>query len=109
MLPGVGPLVYLVGASRRFVGVRYAREKTIAVVVTASKRFADAERALQEHRDADAAATFRDVARQLDWLLDDPHVRTKGTGDRLATLQEACELAVDVHEDRLAEAPATSD
>lgn len=106
-VPFVGPVVYALGAGRRFVAVRYAREKLAAGGRVAVDDLADADDALATHRDGAAARAFASAGRLVQGLRDDAHVRNPEVGEHLDALGRACGMAAAICEHRATDRPAT--
>lgn len=98
-LPWLGPLAYLVGAGRRFVSVRYAREKIAGGGVVAADHLADADDALAGGRETDAARAFEHAAHLLESLAADEHCRNPTVDARIDALAGACGTAATICED----------
>jgi len=99
-LPFAGPLVYFVAASRRFVSVRYAREKLAGGGAVAADHLADADRALVGGRDAEAARAFEEAGGLVESLAADEHCCNPTVAGRLGALARACGAAAAICEDR---------
>jgi hypothetical protein len=98
LVPFVGPGRYLIGATRRFVAVRFVREKVAAVVVTASKDLADADAALAANDTGAAADAFAAAGRLLQSISDDAHFRNPTVGAHVDALAHACGMATTICE-----------
>ncbi|NHN41205.1 hypothetical protein G9C85_06080 [Halorubellus sp. JP-L1] len=92
-VPWVGPTLYVLGAGRRFVSVRFLREKLAGGGIAASDDLAEADAALAAHREQDAAVAFETAGRLVQALRDDPHFRNPTLGARLDALGRACGMA----------------
>lgn len=99
-LPWAGPLVYLVAASRRFVSVRFAREKLAGGGAVAADHLAEADDALAGGRDADAARAFEDAGQLVESLAADEHCCNPTVAGRMGALARACGTAAGICEER---------
>jgi len=99
-LPWLGPLAYLVAASRRFVSVRFAREKLAGGGPVVAEHLADADDALASRRETDAARAFANATRLVESLAADDHCRNPTVADRLGALASACGTAATICADR---------
>lgn len=97
-LPWLGPLAYLLGAGRRFVSVRYAREKLAGGGVVAADHIGDADDALASGRETDAARAFEHAGHLLGALAADEHCRNPTVNARLDALAGACGTAATICE-----------
>jgi hypothetical protein len=107
VVPFVGPLLYAIGAARRFVAVRYAREKLAGGGVVAADDLSNADAALAAHRDDDAANAFTSAGRLVQGLRRDAHVRHLEIGAHLGALGRACGMATAICEARATDPPTT--
>lgn len=106
-VPFVGPVVYALGAGRRFVSVRYRREKLAACGRVTVDDLANADAALDAHRDDAAARAFESAGRLVQGLRKDPHVRNPEVCAHLDALGRACGMAAAICEHRATDQPAT--
>lgn len=102
-VPMVGPGVYVIGAGRRFVAVRFLREKLAAAGFVATDDLADADRALAANRHADAADAFDAAGTLLQGLRDDAHMRNPDVEARLGALAHGCGTAAAICEHHAAD------
>jgi hypothetical protein len=107
-VPFVGAIVYALGAGRRFVAVRYAREKLAAGGRVATDDLTGADAALATHRDDDAARAFDSAGRLVQGLRDDAHVRNPEVTARLDALARACGMAAAICEHRGTNQPSAA-
>jgi hypothetical protein len=99
-VPVVGPGTYLLGAGRRFVSMRFLREKLAAAGLVATDDLDDAEEALQNREDATAANAFDAAGRLVQELRDDAHFRNPTIGSHLEGLARGCGMATAICEHR---------
>lgn len=83
LVPYLGPGCYLLDGGRRFIAVRFLREKLAGGAFAASDDLADAGTAFEAYRTADAARSFAAAGRLLQSLRDDAHFRHPTVGARL--------------------------
>jgi hypothetical protein len=106
-VPFVVPVVYALGAGRRFVSVRYRREKLAACGRVTVDDLANADAALDAHRDDAAARAFESAGRLVQGLRKDPHVRNPEVCAHLDALGRARGMAAAICEHRATDQPAT--
>lgn len=99
--------MYALGAARRFVAVRYCREKLAAGGSVTVDTLADADAALATHRDGDAASAFASTGQLVQGLRDDAHVRNPGIRTHLDALGRACGMPTAICEHRTTDHPTT--
>lgn len=106
--PVVGPIGYLLWATRRALAVRYHRELLAGGGVVATEDIADAARALGSYDRARAAEAFEDAGQLLQGLQDDQHFRNPTLGARIGALARGCGMAAAICEHQVPTATTTA-
>ncbi|WP_323675682.1 hypothetical protein [Halorubellus sp. PRR65] len=98
LVPVVGVGLYVVGAGRRVVAVRYLREKLAGGGVVAADDLETARSALAANRYADAANAFETAGTLVQGLRDDAHLRNPTVAAHLDGLGRGCGMAAAICE-----------
>ncbi|WP_227133730.1 hypothetical protein [Halorubellus salinus] len=107
LVPVVGAGLYVVGAGRRFVAVRFLREKLAGGGFVVADDLETARSALAANRHADAADAFETAGTLVQGLREDAHFRNPDVGEHLEALARSCGMAAAICERRRADARTT--
>jgi hypothetical protein len=97
------------GAGRRFVAVRFVREKVAAGIRTASRDLADADAALAVNDDPAAATAFAAAGTLLQSIRDDTHFRNPTIAGHLDAHARACGMATTIGEHHASQQAASDE